>query len=471
MSRSRLPALRIAALSIFLLVLPAAAVGQDKPDLAKLYHDAAGRKGKRPVIIIPGILGSELVNKVTGEKVWFKIGRSKDDDVRLPIGTDLATSRDNLVPGDIIRKLDIPILRDQEVYQVLINALERYGGYTAGSWESPSGSLNDKYFVFPYDWRRDNVETARRLFRTLEKLRRESGAEDARFNIIAHSMGGLVARYAAMYGDSDLSAESPVPNWAGDGLFNKIFLFGTPNEGSVDALQVLLEGYGAIENINLPFVRDMTPVDLVTMPSAFQLLPHSGTFRIYDENLSPIEPDIYDPSTWRTYGWSIFGERDLLREFTEAEVGRMESYLDVVLKRAWNFHRHLNVDDAGKGKVGFFIIGSDCEETLDAVVIYKDSRRDRWVTLTKPDSFRRSDGVKVQKRQVEALLLRPGDGRVSRRSLLGETIAADKRQSVLFDSALPLSYALFICEEHDKLTGNTVIQNNLLSALVSEASL
>lgn len=443
---------------------------QKTTDLGKVYRDAAERKGKLPVIIIPGILGSELVNRETGEKVWFKIGRSKDDDVRLPIGLDFKASRDGLVPGDIIRKLDIPILKDVEVYQQLIDSLQAYGGYTAGSWDEPDEDLYDRYFLFPYDWRRDNVETAQILFRKIAKLKRDTGNPDMKFNVIAHSMGGLVARYAAMYGDSDIPEGRIVPTWAGDRHFSKIFLFGTPNEGSADALQVLLEGFGAIKNINLPFVRDVTPIDVLTMPAAFQLLPHEGTFRVYDENLQPLEADIFDPGTWREYGWSIYGETDLLDRFSEPEVGRMEAYLEKVLKRAKRFHEALTASKDGRGNIGFFIIGSDCLDTLDGVVIYRDPKKERWVTMSKADSFRKADGTKVDSKEVEAVLIKPGDGRVSRRSLLAETLDTSKRQSVLFDSALPLTYALFVCEEHDKLTSNRTIQNNLLTALISEAT-
>lgn len=463
---------KFSILFIFLLLFGAApsAFSQKRPDLDRLFRNAASRKGKRPIIIIPGILGSELINKRTGEKVWFSIGRSKDDDLRLPITADITMSHDLLVPGDIIRKLDIPILSDIEVYQNLIDALEKYGGYTAASWDDPPEDLDDKYFLFPYDWRRDNVETARMLFRRVSKLKKRLELPDAKFNIIAHSMGGLVARYAAMYGDRDIPEGEPKPDWPGDEHFAKIFLFGTPNEGSADALQLLLEGFGAIHNFNLPFVRDVSPLEVISMPSTFQLLPHEGTFRLYDGNLRRMDADIFDPLTWKKYGWSIYGEDDLFDKFSPAEAGRLENYLKVVLKRAKDFDAALDVQNAGQSKIAFFIIGSDCVSTLDGAVIYKDSKKERWITLTRKDSFKRADGVRVSSGAVESVLFQPGDGRVTRRSLLAETLAVDKRQSVLFDSALPLTYALFACEEHDKLTENPVILDNLLTALISEAA-
>ena len=66
---------------------------------------APAETGKAPLIIIPGLTGSALVNSKTGEEVWFKTRRSKDDDIRLPISPNLARNRDNLVAKDIIRSV------------------------------------------------------------------------------------------------------------------------------------------------------------------------------------------------------------------------------------------------------------------------------------------------------------------------------------------------------------------------------
>ncbi len=51
-------------------------------------------QGADPVIIIPGLTGSELVNKKTGETVWFKMSKSKTDDLRLPLSIDFTRSHD-----------------------------------------------------------------------------------------------------------------------------------------------------------------------------------------------------------------------------------------------------------------------------------------------------------------------------------------------------------------------------------------
>jgi len=254
---------------------------QKEPDLAKIFADAKNKTGKRPIIFIPGILGSELVNEETGEKVWFSLKRSQVDDLRLPIALNLLLSGDNLIPKDIVRKLDLPIVRDIEIYQKIVDSLENYGGYTEASWDDPPENLDDNFFVFPYDWRRDNVEAAHALIEKIEQLKKKSNRPNLKFNILAHSMGGLITRYAEMYGKADLPRGKgvPKPNWKGRRHFNRIFLFGTPNLGTAGALKTILEGYGIVQGVNLPFVQDLKPIEVITMPSIFQLLPHQNTYR------------------------------------------------------------------------------------------------------------------------------------------------------------------------------------------------
>src|SRR5688500_12968801 len=173
---------------------------------------SAIRKGKAPIIIIPGLTGSELINSKTGEVAWFKVRRAKDDDIRLPISPNLARNRDNLVPRDIIRSVQfIRFLPETEIYERLIDALEKRGGYKEGKLDAPpKDGFEDTFYVFPYDWRRDNVENARLLGRKIEALKTALGRPDLKFNIIAHCMGGLVARFFALYGARALPSTVPV---------------------------------------------------------------------------------------------------------------------------------------------------------------------------------------------------------------------------------------------------------------------
>ena len=187
------------------------------PDLQNIFTAARARTGKRPVIVIPGILGSELINSKTGETVWPSAFRTAND--VLPISPNLESNRDDLVPGKILETVRLArILPEVYVYRDLLEALRQYAGYREGSWENPGADGDrDTFYVFAYDWRRDNVANARELIRRVEQLKQRLQRPDLKFNIIAHSMGGLIARYAAMYGDTDLPADgaSIQPTWRG----------------------------------------------------------------------------------------------------------------------------------------------------------------------------------------------------------------------------------------------------------------
>jgi len=225
------------------------------------------------VIIIPGLQGSEILDSA-GHHVWFSVRRSKTDDIRLPVNSPVLTRlRDTNRVGDIIRKVDIKLLPDVEVYQAVIDALEAKG-YTEATWNNPKAE--NVYYVFPYDWRRDNVESAQLLMKRMAAVRRSVRRPNLKFDIISHSMGGLIARYAAMYGAADLprAGVTPVPTWAGASYINKLMMFGTPNEGSMSAFDALLNGAPVSRTANC---RSLT---ISVRRTFFHVRPFMNCFRI-----------------------------------------------------------------------------------------------------------------------------------------------------------------------------------------------
>src|SRR5687768_14798939 len=144
--------------------------------------------GKTPIIIIPGLTGSDLVNSRTGEQVWFKARRAKDDDLRLPISPNLSRNRDNLIVKDIIRTVEFfKVLPEIEIYERLMDGLQTRGGYREANWTTATRKdSEDVFYVFPYDWRRDNVENAQLLVRKIETLKRRLGKPNLKSNILAH---------------------------------------------------------------------------------------------------------------------------------------------------------------------------------------------------------------------------------------------------------------------------------------------
>jgi hypothetical protein len=116
-----------------------------------------------------------------------------------------------------------------------------------------------------------------------------------------------------------------------------------------------------------------------------------------------------------------------------------------------------------------FVFGGDCEETLVAPVLLRDEKRGRWLTLTHPRDFRTSAGRRVTRSEATLAMYAPGDGRVTRHSLLAEDLAEGHRKNPLFNTGLPIVYAVFACDLHGDLQNNKTLQDNALTSLVSEA--
>ncbi|HWF87896.1 MAG TPA: hypothetical protein VN659_03650 [Pyrinomonadaceae bacterium] len=453
------------------LVSSACISARRTPNLEHIFATARSRTGKRPVIVIPGILGTELINSKTGETVWPSAFRTSQEG--LPISPDLASNHDDLVPGKMIETVRLArVLPDIYVYRDLLVALRRYAGYRAGDWNNPSADgYEDTFYVFPYDWRKDNVSNARELIRRIEQLKTKLGRPDLKFNIVAHSMGGLIARYAAMYGDADLPAgDGPIqPTWLGAAHISKIVMIGVPNEGSADAFSTLIEGYSITEGLRrrVPLLNKLTAEDVVKTPSVFQLMPHQQAVRFLDENLQPLAIDLYDQEVWKRYGWSvIYSSPEFRRQYgraagTDSGNGKSEdeldAYLAATLHRARRFQEALDAHRDANEPVVLLAIGGDCEETLASPVILRDQKLNRWVTLTRPREYRTSSGVKISKQKVINAMYAPGDGRVTRDSLLGENIFKKF-----------LRYAVFGCDLHGQLPRNPTLQDNALTAIVGE---
>ncbi len=457
------------------------------PDLERIFAAASKRTGKRPIIVIPGVLGSQIVNRRTGEVVWPSAFRSSVDGLSLPATPDLAANRDDLVAGKILETARLArIAPEFYVYHGLLEALRRYGGYREGDWENPPlDGDRDTFYVFAYDWRRDNVETARELVSRVESLKQKLGSADLRFNVVAHSMGGLVARYAAMYGARDLPPEgaAPRPTWEGASFVNKIFMVGVPNEGSAEAFATLLEGYSVTEGLRrrVRLLNKLSREDALSVPSIFQLLPHGGRARFFDENLRPLSLDLYDPEVWKRYGWSAANDPDFRASYARGEIRNQESpthkgtleeldaYFAVVLKRARRFHEALDaLGSTAPAPVMLFAFGGDCEDTLAAPLVVRDERRGRFLTLTRPRQLRAADGRRIPRREVVRAMYEPGDGRVARESLLGSNLGGARAAGGFYGTPLHVAYAVFACDFHSELHNNLTLQDNALTLLVNE---
>jgi hypothetical protein len=252
-------------------------------------------------------------------------------------------------------------------------------------------------------------------------------------------------------------------------------MIGVPNEGSAEAFATIIDGYSITEGLRrrVPLLNKLTAEDVVSTPSVFQLMPHRQTMKFLDENLKPLQLDLYDPEVWKRYSWSvIYSSPEFRRRYvgTAGTDGKAEeeldAYLAATLRRAHRFHEALDAAENSDSPVVLLAIGGDCEETFSAPVVLRDEKRNRWLTLTRPREYKTSSGVKISKQKATEAMYAPGDGRVTRASLLGENIFKIRDAATGFTLS---RYAVFGCDLHGQLPRNKTLQDNALTAIVSEA--
>jgi pimeloyl-ACP methyl ester carboxylesterase len=210
------------------------------------------------VVVLPGIMGSEL--EQNGKALWALSGGALWRALT-SLGSNLQAL--TLPPGDGTPADGIVATRLMPDVQIIpglwkVDGYDRLARFVADTFEVTEG---ENFFPFPYDWRRDNRIAARMLKEQadgwLERWRASSGNGAARLVLLAHSMGGLVARYFL----------EVLGGWK---QTRALITFGTPYRGSLNALGFLVNGF---EKKVGPFkVIELTDM-LRSFTSIYQLLP------------------------------------------------------------------------------------------------------------------------------------------------------------------------------------------------------
>ena len=382
-------------------VLPAATTDPraplGRPDLGSIYSRTAQVDDlqRNPIIVIPGILGSRLVDETGKRVVWGEFGGNGIDPAT-PEGARLAglpieneTPLDELNDSDSVSvagPLDILNVRVFGVpfqiaaYRDILTALG-FGGYhdSMSSTGSPNrGELYDNCFQFAYDWRRDNVETAALLHEFIlekkayvEEQRRQRYGDDAepvRFDIVAHSMGGVMARYYLQYGNAPLPDDGSLPEvtWAGAQHVERLVMVAPPNAGSLQAVEYLTQGVQFSR-----FFSKYEPALLGTMPSIYQLLPRTR-HRPVVTGPQKTSIDLFDPKTWVQARWGFFNptQSELLAQLLPDEPDPQRrlhiayDHLTKCLARAEQFHAAIDQKTTPPEGTSIHLIASDAHPTL-----------------------------------------------------------------------------------------------------------
>lgn len=440
------------------VLLLAACAANRTPDLARLYQVQAGDPDRTPVVLIPGILGSRLAQASSGVEYWpgstRKLLTSRYLDLALRIDPrTLEPLDDGLVASGLF---DGAV--GQDYYGRIVRALIDAGGYRLSTPGQPAGGQRARLYVFTYDWRQDSVVVVRQLDRFLAQIRQDYGDPAQRVDVIAHSMGGLLIRYYQRYGTADVLDDNNFPvTGAGVGKLRRVVLLGTPNQGTATAVHKFLNGY----RVGL----SKLPVEgVATMPAMFQLFPHPLVDWIATIDGRPLELDLFDVSLWRQLRWSIFDQRVQRRMHREPgvwpEQAVFERWFEKRLERARRFVWSLMVPTGSIEPVEPLMFGGDCVPTPRRLVI-EEVDGDSVARLLPEQILEPVPGV-----DYDALMFEPGDGTVTKSSLLArqELNPAIPRHEY---SNVEVDRAFFVCERHETLTGNINFIDNLLHYLLS----
>ena len=257
-------------------------------------------------------------------------------------------------------------------------------------------------------------------------------------------MGGLVLRYYLRYGTAPLPDDGSLPEltWAGAQSVRQAILIGTPNAGSVVAIEQLVEGY----NLNPLFPNYRSSI-LGTMPSIYQLLPRPRHARIVDaESREPI--DIYNVKTWERFGWGLVSSdedaklRDLLRDAKTRE-DRLMIARDHLAK---NLARTRQLPEA-------LDRGAQPPEGTTISLFVGDSEDTPAIIGVRPDG------------SLSVLESTPGDGTVTRDSAVMDERVGNSWEPFL-QSPIAWRRVQFIFQDHIGLTRDPTFVDNLLFMLL-----
>ena len=436
---------KIFLLLFSIVILSACAVAPKKPDLKLLYRNSYLNENSTPVIIIPGLMGTSLENS-EGIEVW----PGSVSNIAFSTYAELADfTKDDYRPGHLI-----DTLVGVDFYGTLLNTLETSGGYQKAKIGSlVTNKASRRYYVFIYDWRKSNFYTVKKLHELIEQIRIDYQTPDLKVDIIAHSNGGLVARYYLQYGpQSEQTQDRPLAWNDGQNRIRRIAMLGTPNLGSIISVKRLYQGFEF-------GLRTIPSYLMAQYATPFEALPMPGTNTFIDSNGTPLAINIYDPNIWQRNKWSVFSDEVINEIKSEYEnpdqaILKIQNIFKNHLKRAYNFQSALS-KPLGSSTTEIALYGGDCELT-QARAIVNDLAEHQSLAFE-------SNEIKAKQKNLDYkyLFMSPGDGLVTRDSQLARASNIYINQGLQQD-LFTIAQTTFFCEKHSFLTANTYFQNNLL---------
>ena len=464
----------IAPVIVILVFASGCAQRLQLPQLGTIYNRTAKHHDpyRNPVIVIPGILGSKLIDPASGKLVWGAFGGGSINPttpsgarlMALPMQEDarLADLVDEVQSAGALDRVQInfaglPI--SLNAYTKILTTLGAGGYRDEELGEAGAVDYGDEHytcFQFDYDWRRDNVENAQRLHRFIldkkalveREIEKRFGVtyHDIKFDIVAHSMGGLLTRYCLRYGNADLPADGSIPEvtWAGAQHVQRVILVGTPNAGSLDSVKQLVEGVQFA-----PVLPGFEAAIIGTMPAVYQLLPRTRHGQIVDAKKNQPIGDLFDPKLWERLNWGLADPRQdamlgkLLPDVPDAQT-RRQIALDhqrKCLVRARHFTAALDSPASPPDGLDLYLFAGDAKPTESKIAVNK------------------------KKNKLKTIAHAPGDGTVLRSSALLDERVGGHWQPRL-KTPIEWRHTHFLFTDHLGLTADPAFSDNVLYILL-----
>ena len=199
------------------------------------------------IIVIPGILGSELENTDDNNVIWLKKTSSSVKDLKIlsmddkgnPLYSNVQAKKDGYGTVQVVNG----------TYKEMIQKLEKEYG-------------ENKVHYFAYDWRMDNRYNAVKLEEYINKDLKKAG----KVTLVAHSMGGLIVSQYIANGNAN--------------KIDKLITIGTPYYGSPKVPYVFATGKMLPLGLADKALKALAPY----MATAYQLLPYKNIYHYMATN-------------------------------------------------------------------------------------------------------------------------------------------------------------------------------------------
>jgi pimeloyl-ACP methyl ester carboxylesterase len=295
---------------------------------------------KAPVIFVPGILGSSLFKKGTGEQIWPTVGwwdkgHFKAASFRAITSVDEKETSQN-----------------EPLFPLVYDEMLRH-------FEDIGYIIGQNFWIFPYDWTQSNRRSGRKLEQFIQNML-SAHPQWRQVDVVSHSMGGLVTRAAAKLYSAPIRRTVYIasPHFGSPKAFfilhprMKFSVFGSFFRNVIGDLawRWYLHRLGYTGNLNLEKeIKSMA----CQLDSVFELLPD----RFYFEWNHPV--------VIRRGLRGYFPVSDLESTYYSGQTKLPSSQCQDRVRQAMAFKEELGAALPGQENL---VIYSDCERTDDQII-------------------------------------------------------------------------------------------------------